>query len=107
MSDNINITNRFGVSQWWYAFIVGNVASGCSISKVEIKSNGDNTWYECILQSSGSLDFYQCTDGTPYSLPISIRLTESGGQVIISDDLITSYTGGAVFDFGDNFDGMY
>ena len=127
-TENIQIVNYHGSSEWYFAanlngvshgkctYIVGCVClcmtccilcdySGFAVSKFEIRK-ADNLWFECG-QCAGSSSLYTCTVDSVIALPFSVRLsaahTSGDITVITSNNAIAAFDHGVISDFGSNF----
>ena len=110
---NIRLINKDGISQWWYAIYVENVAGYGSITKVELKdsgASGTSGHWANGENYDGFANFWifepADNNGNALTLPFSIRVTDSspyGGTVLESTDIITSFEELKEFDFGSNF----
>ncbi len=99
---NIQLINGSGVSQWWYRLFAED--HNIAISKMEIQSNGSGSWIEGVYQFNNGGGFVFST-GVPYSLPLSVRLTSTSGEVITMNNVITTFNSQDQFDGGDQFIG--
>eukprot|EP01084_Bolivina_argentea_P051105 93990_1 len=99
---SIWLHNSLSSSQYWYAAYLSDIANGYIVHKFEVRSYGSNIWFECVSVNV-TVTEYQCSQGVPFSLPLSVRLTEINGENITSINLISQYSTGAVFLFGNNF----
>eukprot|EP01084_Bolivina_argentea_P287310 492989_1 len=90
------------LGKWWYVAYLTDIANGYNINKFEVQSYGTNTWLECTAVTV-TVTEYQCQATTAFVLPLTVKLTETNGEIIISNDLITEYTDNIIYNFGDNF----
>eukprot|EP01083_Nonionella_stella_P290460 988295_1 len=99
---NIKIRSKSGTSSHWYGLHIDDVAGYGSISNVEIKSSGSNTYSTTCDKSQGP-SFWICNGGYPLTTPLSVKLTDSTGTQLECNGCITNFNGEAEFDFGANF----
>lgn len=86
----------------WYAFRVKNIAGYGDLLKVELMDNsGSNEWSQGAHSTWNYWEF--STPGYEWILPFSIRLTDTGGNIIVGYDIITNFDALYTFDFGSNF----
>ena len=95
----IKITNM-DTNLWYFQFRLDAVAGHGVVDKVEVKSNGDNTWHECSYPGGK----WFCNKGVPYTFPLSMRFTQNGAtNVVTGNGIATPNTLGAIYWTTDNF----
>ena len=89
-----------GINQWYYGLTVEDVDYYGQISNVEIKDASSSTWTAGQRQDY-NVFLWQAT-GNGLQTPISVRVTDSHGNQVEGDNVVTSFTGNAKFDLGTN-----
>merc|ERR1719445_325520 len=104
-TDNIQIVNHHGVSEWYFAANVNGISGGFNLNKFEIQKV-NNVWFECS-QCAESSSLYTCILDSQIALPVSVRLSAAhsdGSQhIITSQNFISTFDYGEISDFGSNF----
>ena len=96
---NIMVKNHDGINEWYFGITIENVNHWGQLSKVEMQDASSNTFVEGDRQDY-NVWLWQNPNGL--KTPISVRVTDSHGNVIMGKDVVTSFTGNAKFDLGTN-----
>eukprot|EP01084_Bolivina_argentea_P103819 185939_1 len=101
-SGNLIIRNMVDTQVWWLAFYIINEECCGTVSNVTIKDNVNYiSWYRYTDNSIGYWSFDN--NGNSFTTPISVQITNSNGQIIVVDDIITTLNGNDEFDVADSF----
>ena len=101
---NISIVNEFGNNPWYYVIHVQNVAKYGTISQVSLREFNDTSWL-IATRSNDNLYSFNSTNGDAWTLPFSIRITDTQGNNLTAYDLINDYSTDLLeYDFGSNYD---
>eukprot|EP00486_Rosalina_sp_Unknown_P004210 CAMPEP_0201570868 /NCGR_PEP_ID=MMETSP0190_2-20130828/13314_1 /ASSEMBLY_ACC=CAM_ASM_000263 /TAXON_ID=37353 /ORGANISM="Rosalina sp." /LENGTH=270 /DNA_ID=CAMNT_0047994871 /DNA_START=31 /DNA_END=843 /DNA_ORIENTATION=- len=98
---NIIVLNHNGINQWYFGITIESVDYYGQVSNVEIKDASSSTWSAGQRQDY-NVFLWQAT-GNGLQTPISVRVTDSHGNMVVGNNIVTSFTGGAKFDLGTNF----
>ena len=103
--NNIKIRAKGGTSQWWYGLHIDDVAGYGDISSVRLRDN-KMSGFDIACSKSEGPSFWICPIAEfqkPLQAPMDVELTDSVGRVLVGQNVITNFNGGAEFDFGSNF----
>merc|ERR1719150_380416 len=84
-TENIQIVNYHGASEWYFAANLNGVAHGFDVTKFEIELANGN-WFECGTCTDSTF-LYTCSVDSVIALPFSVRLYASHAD---GDAMITS-----------------
>lgn len=99
--DHIELVNKDGINEYWYAMFVVNIADYGTLGKVYIRDqNVNSTWSEGVRSD---FNFWEFENPSGWKLPLSVHLVDSNGNQLTSDNVVTDVDDGSVFDFGQNF----
>ena len=101
---NIQIRAKSGTSEYWYGLHIDNIAGYGSVVSTRLKSFGDSSYDTTCAKTEGT-SFWKCEGGFPLAVPMTVELTNDNGEIVVFDDCITDFNGGAAFDCGGNFVG--
>lgn len=96
-NDNVLIDPAIGSNLWHLELIVRQ--SRYAVSQVQTRSAGTNAWIDASRSWSNKWQ----VNGTPVTLPLSVRLIDERGEIITAHDLIDAIYGYEAFDFGTQF----
>eukprot|EP00485_Elphidium_margaritaceum_P006056 CAMPEP_0202699996 /NCGR_PEP_ID=MMETSP1385-20130828/13207_1 /ASSEMBLY_ACC=CAM_ASM_000861 /TAXON_ID=933848 /ORGANISM="Elphidium margaritaceum" /LENGTH=885 /DNA_ID=CAMNT_0049357093 /DNA_START=101 /DNA_END=2758 /DNA_ORIENTATION=+ len=99
--DSITIVNQGGLSTWWYACVVSNIADGHVIDYMEVESNGVYT--VCSADTSSGSTVYECAPSSALSYPLGVRFNSNHGLIITAEAVILDSNEGSSFQTGINF----
>jgi chitodextrinase len=96
---NAYIWLRSGAGQWWFALSIVNTAGLGSVVKVEAQDTS-GTWNAMQRDQNYTssrpqerFGVWVVPQGTgPYTLPVSLRVTDPAGKVITAKEVITAWT---------------
>ena len=109
---NIIIKNHNNINPWWAALYLDNLeySNGVQVNEIifEFRDNQPTAdWVKGDLKYWGQNTpfVFRNIIGRAWQLPLDVRLTNDygDGEVLIGYDVITTFDGGAEFDFGDFF----
>ena len=103
---NIEIINKNGINQWWHAFFVKNLnENGGEITNVEIRDASEGaSWESGYSGTDHELGtFYAFQNNNGWELPLDIRLTNCGGEILTNRNVIRNRIEYGIYDFGNNF----
>ncbi|EPS27159.1 putative swollenin [Penicillium oxalicum 114-2] len=97
---NAYVWLRDGGSEYYFALSVVNTNGVGSITTVEVKGKGSNSWVALKRDPNYTSSRPQERYGAwvvpqgkgPFSLPVGIRVTSPDGQQIVNENAITSFT---------------
>lgn len=107
---SIKIRSKGGTSGYWYGLHVDDVAGYGAISSVKLREAGrrknGQMDFDIVCEKSMGASFWFCErPGNRVILAkLDVKLTDSTGRVLKSNDVITSLDGQKEFDFGKNFE---
>ncbi len=97
---NVRILSQSGGSQFFP--ILTPIDHNVTIARLEVTNAALGTWIE--LPRNESVNLFQGSIPAPYlTLPASVRLTGTNGEVIVGTDVITSFTAGDTSELGAQF----
>ena len=97
--ESIVISNHNGINEWYYGLTVESVDYYGQISNVELKDASSSSFVAGQRQDY-NVFLWQSTTGL--KTPMSVRVTDSHGNVVVGNNVVTSFTGNAKFDLGTN-----
>lgn len=102
MTSNLIIENSLGINAYYYEFSITNATS--PIAAAQVRSSGESSFLNASLNTTSDRWFlsFPVLVGALIG-PLDMRLTNDLGEVIQSNGLVTSFDGGAKFEFGQNF----
>jgi len=104
--DGITVTSRDGSSAWWFTVSISGVPSGITLDSVQMRSTGSTTWVLGAYKPwSGG--YYEFSNNTPYTAPLSFKFTASNGQTLTATDLLSSYAAGTSGTMTQGFSSAY
>jgi len=108
-NSNIKIRSKSGTSGNWYGLHVDDVAGYGSIQSVKLREagrrqNGQNDFD--IVCSKNVASFWICDrpGGREIFANLDVQITDSGGRVLSTNNVITNLNGNQEFDFRKNFE---
>jgi len=99
---SLEIETQVDSKNWWLAFYIKNVNTNCgSITNVEIRDCCSySSWYGYSTYNHGYYAFNN--NGNEFKPNIDVRITNSAGQKLVLNDIITNVYGGNKFSTSQN-----
>ena len=106
---NIKIRSKSGTSGYWYGLHIDDVGGYGAISKIQLreksrKKNGQKD-YDIVCDKSQGSSFWICNrpNNREITAPLDVKLTDSAGRKLYSNNVIMNLSGNQEFDFRKNY----
>ncbi len=107
---NIKIRSKSGTSGFWYGLHIDDVAGYGAIESVKLREAGRRQngqfGFDIVCRKSEGASFWLCDrpNGREIFANLDVRLVDSAGRVLTSNNVITNLQGNQEFDFRKNFE---
>jgi len=87
---SVKIQVNGGSNAWWAGISLVTPAVS-AVSFIEVKDAASSTWTKMSFQGGDYWNLYSVSPTQPMTLPLSLRFTGTGGNVVTANNIITAY----------------
>lgn len=105
ITQNFNVVNKGGTSEWWYGLHLNDVNGAGGIKEVTLYFPDGTQAGTCDKSQGPSFWICSASQGSFNKLPMSIKITSATGESVTAEGCITSLAGGAEMTCNTNLGG--